>query len=144
VIQTRFAKFATNTINNEYGTNISIDRVRVSLISWDTSLQGIYIEDYEKDTLFYVNELTTSILNVRNLVAGKLEFGDIAVDGLDFKLKTYKDSVGTNLEVFIDKLDDGKPRKSGTPPFFFLSSRPLRLPIVLLDCLMKIGKRQKC
>jgi len=85
-------------------------------------MKGIYIEDYEKDTLFYVNELTTSILNVRNLANSKLEFGDINIDGLDFKLKTYKDSIATNLEVFIDKLDDGKPRKPGTPPFFFSSS----------------------
>ncbi|KAG1648918.1 hypothetical protein GQR58_029466 [Nymphon striatum] len=121
-VQTRFAKFATNSINEEYGTNINIDRLQFSLISWDTSLKGIYIEDYEKDTLFYVDNLTTSILNVRNLVSSKLEFGDIDVDGLDFKLKTYKDSIGTNLEVFIDKLDDGKARKPGTPPFFFSSS----------------------
>ena len=121
-VQTRFAKVATKAINEEYGTSINIERLKVSLISWDTSLKGVFIKDYEKDTLFYVNELTTSILSVRNLASGKLEFGDIDVNGLDFKLKTYKDSVSTNLEVFIDKLDDGKPRKAGTPPFFFSSS----------------------
>ncbi|MFK7812442.1 MAG: translocation/assembly module TamB domain-containing protein [Maribacter sp.] len=121
-VQTRFANFATNSINKEFGTNINIDKLKVSLISWNTSLTNVYIEDYERDTLFYVSELTTSILNVRNLVNGKLEFGDIAIDKLDFKLKTYKDSTATNLEIFIDKLDDGKPRKPGTPPFFFSSS----------------------
>ena len=121
-VQTRFAKFATKSINDEYGTNINIDRLQFSLISWDTSLKGVFIEDYEKDTLFYVNELKTSLLNLRNMATGKLEFGDIAIDELDFKLKTYKDSISTNLEVFIDKLDDGKPRKPGTPPFFFSSS----------------------
>lgn len=121
-VQTRLANVATNTINKEYGTNINIDKLRISLISWDTSMKGVYIEDYEKDTLFYVNDLTTSILSVRNLTKGKLEFGAIEIDQLDFKLRTYKDSVSTNLEVFIDKLDDGKPRKAGTPPFFFSSS----------------------
>ncbi len=121
-VQTRFAKFATKKINDTYGTNINIEKLKFSLITWDTNLEGIYIEDYEKDTLFYINDLTTSILNLKNLASSKLEFGDIAIDKLDFKLKTYKDSVGTNLEVFIDKLDDGKPRKPGTPPFFFSSS----------------------
>ncbi len=121
-VQTRFAKVATNSINEEFGTNINIDKLRVSLISWDTSMKGVYIEDYEKDTLFYINDLTTSILSVRNLTKGKLEFGSIEIDKLDFKLKTYRDSISTNLEVFIDKLDDGKPRKPGTPPFFFSSS----------------------
>ncbi|TMM53954.1 translocation/assembly module TamB [Maribacter algarum] len=122
-VQTRLAKLATDSINKEYGTNINVDKLKVSLISFNTSLEGVYIEDYEKDTLFYINELTTSILNVRNLAKGKLEFGDIDIDELDFKLKTYKDSISTNLEVFIDKLDDGKPRKPGTPPFFFSSSK---------------------
>ena len=121
-VQTRLAKVATNSINKEFGTNINIDKLRVSLISWDTSLKGVYIEDYEKDTLFYIDNLITSILSVRNLTKGKLEFGTIEIDKLDFKLKTYKDSISTNLEVFIDKLDDGKPRRPGTPPFFFSSS----------------------
>ncbi len=122
MVQTQFAQYATTTINNEFGTNINIDRLRVSLISWDTSLQHVYVEDYRKDTLFFIDELTTSILSIRNLANGKLEFGEIDMERLNFKLKTYKDEKNTNLEVFIDKLDDGKPRKPGTPPFFFSSS----------------------
>jgi len=122
IVQTSFAKYATDTINKDFGTNINIDKLRISLISWDTNLEGVFIEDYRKDTLFYINSLTTSILSVRNLVKGQLEFGDIEIDKLDFKLKTYRDNRSTNLEVFIDKLDDGKPRRPGTPPFFFSSS----------------------
>ncbi|MRX63790.1 translocation/assembly module TamB domain-containing protein [Maribacter luteus] len=121
-VQTRFAKYATNTINKEYGTNINIDEIRLSLISWDVAIKGIYIEDFKKDTLFYIDELGTSVLSARNLANGRLEFGHIDIDGLDFKLITYKDSISTNLEVFIDKLDDKKPRDPGTPPFFFSSS----------------------
>ena len=122
IVQTSLAKYATTSINKEFGTNINIDRLRVSLISWDTSLRGVYIQDFRKDTLFYVKSLTTSILSVRNLLDGRLEFGDIDVDELNFKLTTYKDSINSNLEVFIDKLDDGKPREPGTPPFFFSAS----------------------
>ncbi|WP_282056616.1 translocation/assembly module TamB domain-containing protein [Maribacter luteus] len=121
-VQTRFAKYATNTLNKEYGTNINIDEIRLSLISWDVAIKGIYIEDFKKDTLFYIDELGTSVLSARNLANGRLEFGHIDIDGLDFKLITYKDSISTNLEVFIDKLDDKKPRDPGTPPFFFSSS----------------------
>lgn len=122
IVQTRFANYATDAINKEFGTNISIDKLRISLITLDTSLKGVYIEDYKKDTLFYINELTTSILSARNLAGGKLEFGDIDMDGLHFKLKTYKGEKDSNLGVFIDKLDDNKPRDPGTPPFFFSSS----------------------
>lgn len=122
VVQTRLAKVATDAINTEFGTNISIDKLKISLITLNTTLNGVYIEDYRKDTLFYINELTTSILNARNLARGKLEFGDIDVEKLNFKLKTYLGERNTNLEVFIDKLDDNKPRAPGTPPFFFSSS----------------------
>ena len=121
-VQTKLAQYVANRLNKDFNTDINIDRLRVSFISWDTDLDGVFIKDYEKDTLFFVNKLTTSILSVGNLINGKLEFDDIEVDSLDFKLKTYKDSINTNLEVFIDKLDDGKPRKKGTPPFSFTSS----------------------
>lgn len=116
------ANYATSSINKEYGTNINIDKLRVSLISWDTSLKGIFIQDYKQDTLFYINELTTSILSIRNLIGGRLEFGDIEVDQLNFKLKTYKGETNTNLDVFVEKLDDHKPRDPDTPPFYFTSS----------------------
>ncbi|MFT4832305.1 MAG: hypothetical protein ACI815_001958, partial [Psychroserpens sp.] len=122
IVQTRFAKYATDTINSEFGTNIHIDLLKFSLISWETSLKGVYVQDYQKDTLFYIDKLSTSILNIRNLVNGKLEFGDIAVENLNFKLRTYKGESNSNLEVFIDKLDDRKPRDPATPPFYFSSS----------------------
>ncbi|MGC1514179.1 MAG: translocation/assembly module TamB domain-containing protein [Maribacter sp.] len=121
-VQTLLAKYATKQINDKYGTNIGIERLRVSLISWDTALEGVFVEDYKSDTLFYINELRTSILSIGNLAQGTLEFGDIAVDQLHFKLKTYYGEEGTNLEVFVDKLDDGKPRAPGTPPFILSSS----------------------
>nr|WP_243834498.1 translocation/assembly module TamB domain-containing protein [Maribacter caenipelagi] len=122
VVQTLLAQFATKKINDQYGTHINIERLKVSLISWNTGLEGVFIEDYKQDTLFYVNELKTSILSINNLVQGSLEFGDIEVDELNFKLKTYFGETNTNLEVFVDKLDDGKPREPGTPPFRLSSS----------------------
>lgn len=122
VVQTLLAQFATKKINDQYGTHINIERLKVSLISWNTGLEGVFIEDYKQDTLFYVNELKTSILSIGNLAQGNLEFGDIDVDELNFKLKTYFGETNTNLEVFVDKLDNGKPRAPGTPPFRLSSS----------------------
>ncbi len=119
VVQTRFAAYVTDNLNATFGTHISIERLRISLITWDASLHGVYVEDYQKDTLFYIQQLSTSILNLRNLSNGKLEFGDIDMDRLNFKLKTYKDDDRSNLVVFIDKLSDTLPRKPGTPPFYF-------------------------
>jgi len=122
LVQTRLAKYATKTLNKEFGTNINIDKMEFSLLTWDTSLKDIYIADYKKDTLFYVDELKTSVLNLGKMVQGRLEFGDIEVNRLHFKLKTYSGENTTNINVFVDKLSNNKPRAPGTPPFFFSSS----------------------
>jgi len=122
MVQTLLAQFATKKINEQYGTQINIERLKVSLISWNTGLEGVFIEDYQQDTLFYVDELKTSILSLGNLAQGNLEFGDIDVGQLNFNLKTYFGEKNTNLEVFVEKLDDGKPRAAGTPPFRLSSS----------------------
>lgn len=121
-VQTKLAKYATNRLNDEFGTNIQIDRLSFSFFTLNTTLKDIYIEDYKKDTLAYIQKLSTSILSLRNLRNGKMEFGEIDVNGLIFNLNTYKGERDTNLDVFVDKLDDGKPREPGTPPFFLSSS----------------------
>lgn len=119
------AKYATNRLNSEFGTNIQIDRLSLSLFTLNTGLKDVYVEDYRKDTLIYMQKLSTSILSIRNMINGKMEFGDIEVDGLVFNLKTYKGEDDTNLDVFVDKLDDGKPREPGTPPFYLSSAEVL-------------------
>jgi hypothetical protein len=120
-VQTRLAGYVTGRINEQFGTDIQVDRLRISLISWDTALRDVYIGDYKGDTLIYARELNTSILSLRDLARGVLEFGDIEVDGLYLNMRTYKDAPDTNLGIFIDQLDDGKPRAEGTPPFYFFA-----------------------
>ncbi|WP_106147099.1 translocation/assembly module TamB domain-containing protein [Flagellimonas meridianipacifica] len=120
-VQTRLGQYATKSLNEEFGTNISIERLSLSLFSLNTGLKGIYVEDHKKDTLAYIQKLSTSILNLRNMADGSMEFGDIELDGVIFHLKTYEGENDTNLDIFVEKLDDGKPRAPGTPPFFMSS-----------------------
>ncbi|MDP5229927.1 MAG: translocation/assembly module TamB [Cellulophaga sp.] len=121
-VQTNLASRATKAINEKYKTNITLDKLQLSLITWDTNLRGIYIEDYQQDTLFYVKTLNTSILNIKNLINGDLAFGAIKIDELNFKLKTYKGETTTNLNVFVDKLDSKTPKDPNTPSFHLRTS----------------------
>ncbi|MDT0608446.1 translocation/assembly module TamB domain-containing protein [Croceitalea rosinachiae] len=122
VVQTKIAKRATDSLNAEFGTNINIDRVQFSPFTLGAIVKDIYVEDYQKDTLFFIKKLSTSVLSIRNMMNGQLEFGDIDVDELLFKMKTYKGETDTNLDKFVAKLDDGQPRAPGTPPFFMSST----------------------
>src|SRR5690606_41899466 len=110
VVQTKIARYATDSLNEEFGTDIQIERVGLSLFTLETGIRGIHIADHHQDTLAHIDRLRTSILNLRNMVDGTLEFGKIRVDGVTFNLKTYAGEESTSLAVFVAKLDDGKPR----------------------------------
>ena len=118
-VQTSLGIYATKRLNQEFKTNINIDKVSLQF-NGDVELKHIYIEDYKKDTLISIAELNTSIISIRNLIKGRLTFGDIDIENLVFNIKTYKDASETNLDVFVHKFEDDNPRKSEST--FLLSS----------------------
>ena len=118
-VQTSLGKYATDKINEDFNTNINIERVGLQF-NGDVELKEIYIEDYKKDTLISIKELNTSILSFKKLYNNKLTFGDIDVYGLLLNIKTYKGEEDTNLDVFVDKFDDDNPRSEKSD--FLLSS----------------------
>ena len=118
-VQTRLGKYATKRINDEFKTNINIQRVSLQF-NGDVELKEIYIQDYKQDTLISIAELNTSIISINNLLKGKLTFGDIDIEDLVFNIKTYQGEVDTNLDVFVNKFEDDNPRKSESA--FLLSS----------------------
>jgi hypothetical protein len=60
-IQTKIAVYFTNTINTDYGTNISIERVRVSIFG-GVKFKNVLILDHHKDTLIFSKIVNTNIL----------------------------------------------------------------------------------
>ncbi len=118
VVQTKIANYATEQLNETFGTNIQIEQVRFSPFTLSASIKSIYVEDYRKDTLIHIHKLSTSVGNLRNMIQGDMEFGEMDLDGVYVNMKTYQGEKNTNLDVFVEKLDDGQPREPGTPPFF--------------------------
>ncbi len=107
-VQTKIAQYFTQSINKDFGTNISIDKVTISIFG-GVKLKNILILDHHKDTLIYANRIKTNLLGGKKLLNGDLIFGDIALDGLLFNLKTYKNEKETNIDIFIDVFNTGKP-----------------------------------
>lgn len=119
-VQTGLGNYATEKLNEEFGTNINIDKVGLQF-NGDVEFKDIYIEDYKKDTLISIGELNTSIINVRSMVKGDLVFGDIDIIDLFFHIKTYKDTTDTNLDIFVAKIEGENPKK-GDGSFLMSSS----------------------
>ena len=70
-IQTFIANKVTKKVNEDFGTEIHIDRLG---LNWkgEVDIREIYIEDHHGDTLIYAKALQTNILSIKNLVEGDL------------------------------------------------------------------------
>lgn len=108
-VQTSLGKYATNTINKSYGTNISIGKVAITPFG-SVKLGDVLVLDHHKDTLFYIKKLNTSILSFKKIYdPGHPYLKDVILHGLDVRIVNYKNEDYTNLDKFIDAFDDGSP-----------------------------------
>ncbi|MES2747480.1 MAG: translocation/assembly module TamB domain-containing protein, partial [Bacteroidota bacterium] len=106
-VQTKIAHYFTEQINEDFGTDIYIDQVEVTIFG-GVQLKKVMIKDDRKDTLIYANRITTSILDASKLLDGNLIFGNIRANDLTLNIKTYKNEKDSNLDKFIAAFDDGK------------------------------------
>jgi hypothetical protein len=107
-VQTKIAHYATDKLNKDYGTNINIDEVAITFFG-GVKLKKVLILDHHDDTLIYSQRIKTSILDFNKLLDGKLLFGDLRLDQFYLQIKNYKGEKDTNLDLFVDAFDDGKP-----------------------------------
>lgn len=109
VVQTKLGSYATNTLKKDFGVNITIKRVAITPFG-GVKLNDIQITDHHQDTLAHIDRLQTTILSFSKLYdKGHPYFGDLRLDGLNFKIIQYKGERDTNLDRFVDAFDDGKP-----------------------------------
>ncbi len=106
-VQTKIAHYVTETLNEDYGTDINVDQVAISIFG-GVKLKTVLIRDHHKDTLIYANTIKTNILSFKKLKTGDLIFGDIAADKLFFNLKNYKNEKESNINVFVKLFETGK------------------------------------
>ena len=108
VVQTKIARYFTNSINKDFGTNITIDGVAVSVFG-GVKFKKVLILDHHKDTLIYSERISTTILESKKLLNGDLIFDGLDLHGLLFNLRTYKNEKESNLDKFIKAFETGKP-----------------------------------
>ncbi|MGO1727974.1 MAG: translocation/assembly module TamB domain-containing protein [Flavobacteriaceae bacterium] len=104
-VQTYFAKKLTTSVNASYGTDIQIEKFRLGY-NGRFQLKKVFIKDHKEDTLIYANKLSSSLLDLFNFNFNHLDFSTTEADSLVFKLTQYKGEESSNLDYFIDKLDD--------------------------------------
>jgi len=121
-VQTKLAHYFTEKFNKDFGTDIYIDQLEVTVFG-GVQLKKVIVKDDRKDTLIYSTRITTSILDAKKLLDGKLIFGNIVANNLLLKIKTYKNEKDSNLDKFVAAFDDGK-KSSGK---FLMTSTKITL-----------------
>ncbi len=121
-VQSKLAKHATDWLNKEYNTDIVVKRVDLSWLG-SVQLKGIEIRDHHKDTLIFVQNLSTSLLNAKRIIENNVNLGEASLSGAYFNMRTYKGEKNDNLSIFIDSFEDGKPRDSLSKPFVLNSDK---------------------
>lgn len=99
----------TKSISSKLETTVSIDRVKLSLFN-KVVIDGLYIEDYGKDTLLYVNRLSVNI-NSLGITSDDISLGAVKLHNTQFNMRQMSSGV-SNLKEILLKLNSDKP-KSG-------------------------------
>ena len=120
-VQTYLAKILTGELKETYNTNIVINKVDLSFLG-SVQLKGVEIRDHHKDTLIFVNNLSTSLLNTRKILNSNINLGDVSLKGVYFYLKTYKDENSNNISIFADNFNTENQEKSTSPTFLLKAS----------------------
>ena len=108
-VQTALGKYATDSFNKSFGTNIAIGKVAITPFL-SVKLGDVLVLDHHKDTLFYIKKLNTSILSFKKIYdPGHPYLKDVVLHGMDVRIVNYKNEDYTNLDKFIEAFDDGSP-----------------------------------
>lgn len=107
-VQTRLGRYMTEVLREDYGADIRVERVAVSIFG-SVKLSNVHIRDHHQKTLIFSRKLQTSILSFKRLYDGDLLFGEIQADELQLYMRIYKGETDSNLDRFIALFDDGKP-----------------------------------
>ncbi len=115
-MQTKLGVYATNKINEDYGTNLSIEKVNLSFLG-SIALKDVQIKDHHKDTLIFVKKISTSLISVKKVFNNKLLFDAITIEDAFYFIKTYKGETTNNMSVFTASFRSDIPKDSLDLPF---------------------------
>lgn len=99
-VQQKVLAFAVEKVKEITKTDVRIDEIRLSLFN-NVALNGIYIEDLNKDTLVYAKNLDVS-LSPMKLLKGSLQINAIDLNDFTLKISQATPESDFNFQFLID------------------------------------------
>lgn len=100
-VQTFLIGKITHYLESELKTKVSIKKVDFEFVKTFV-LEGVYIEDLNKDTLFYAANLKLDVEFSKLMNKEKIGLDEVHIDSMFFNLKAYKENNATNLDFIVD------------------------------------------
>ena len=139
---------ATAFLSEELQTTVRLDKIDVGLFD-NVILEGLYVEDLNKDTLLIARELRASLeTNFFSILNNRLNFDEITLSGAQLRLKRPAGQAENNLQFILDYF--AKPRAPNKPPApfhlrvktsgFLMSFFPIRTKYPANACVLRCPK----
>lgn len=121
-VQTQIIHSITEDFKLKTQQEFTIEKVS---LRWNGKLQfsDFYIEDHHGDTLLYIKEFKTSILDFNKLNESNFNFDDVEASQVYFNLKKYSNEETHSLKILMNKLK----KDSTTKKKFLVGSNSIRV-----------------
>ena len=103
-IQTGITSSIIKKVNKKYGIEVVLGRTQIIPIQLKTQLGQLLILDHKKDTLFYIEEVSTSIAELSALLEGRINMSNYKLDGAEANVVIYPQDSSSNLDIWLAKI----------------------------------------
>lgn len=103
-IQTGITSSIIKKVNKQYGIEVVLGRTQIIPIQLKTQLGQLLILDHKKDTLFYIEEVSTSIAELSALLEGRINMSNYKLDGAEANIVIYPQDSSSNLDIWLAKI----------------------------------------
>jgi hypothetical protein len=101
--QTLIGQQITQSLENRFETKLNINKIKVSPFGYAV-LNDILAIDHKNDTLLYVGYARTSVLQLRKIIKGNTNLGDVLLRNVDFNVVTHVGDSTSNVNTFFKKI----------------------------------------
>ena len=99
-VQSSLAQSLTKKINKDFGVDVRIKRLG---LNWKGAidLREVLILDHHQDTLIHASKMSTNILSLTDIEAGRWAFGRLSLEDALLRIITYKEEPIHSLDHFL-------------------------------------------
>ncbi len=112
-IQTKLSNYATSFISNKTHTRVDLKRISISFPK-SVVIEGLYLEDIEKDTLLYAGEIKVNIA-FKDLFNHKIHISSLVLEEVKLNLNRIETDSLFNFNFLLTAFSDTVKQKKVEP-----------------------------